>query len=244
MELHKFRLSRLRNNEHMNFHKEFNDLVVKYSPGTLGVDPVYVPYVPFYVTETNAIDQLVKSTVTDELSEADEGRDLLLTGFGDTVKGAINHFDQLKREAAITVQNYLDRYRKIFRMNYDEETAAINSMLKELGENCIDELNTLALSDWLLQIQARNDAFDGLMKSRNEETSSWGELQMKQVRLDIDTAWKKIIRRLESNIDINGEERYKAFVAEFNELTDRFKNRLSIREGIRSKSKPDLNKES
>lgn len=58
---------------------------------------------------------------------------------------------------------------------------------------------------------------------------------MKQVRYDVDTAYRAIVDRINALIVINGESAYKNFVIEMNLRISKYKNLIAQRKGRNSK---------
>ena len=235
MEILQFKFSRLHNEEHFQYHTGFNDLVIQTTPAALQIVPQYVTYNLLYNNEKEALDFIRKSAVTDDLAIADDLRDFTFRGLSDTVKAAGNHYNPLVRQAASRVQVVFDHYGNLTLKSYDEETAAINSLISELNSNLADDVTTIGISGWLNELQANNTAFDTLMKSRYSEEAVKTQLRMKQVRLEIDAAYRVIIQRINALIIVNGESAYKVFVDEMNQRIEKFDNNLSIRSGRNAK---------
>lgn len=121
----------------------------QHTPQTLNIEAAWAIYVPAYEKETGALDIIRKSSLTDRIAAADNGRDSLNSGLDDTVKGALNHFNKAKKEAAHRLQVTLDHYGNINRKSYDEETAAINSLVADLNGQYATNVATLKLEDWV-----------------------------------------------------------------------------------------------
>lgn len=228
---------RLQNEEHVQFHTEFNDLIGKANPQNLGIVPVYDLYLPLFNQEKEALNKVLKSAFTSELSVADTSRDSIYVGFTISIDGATYHFDPLKRKAALRIQVVLDQYRNTSRLSYNKETAAITRMISELTEKYGSELATLGMEDWLVELKNRNEAFELLMKNRYTEETAKTQLQMVQVRQDLDKAYLAIVKRLTSLIDLNGDDRYKEFVEELNKRINKYTNDVAIRQGRTNQEK-------
>jgi hypothetical protein len=80
--------------------------------------------------------------------------------FADAVKSGLNHFDPAKREAARRIEIVLDNYGNIAAKALDQETAAIDDLLRELRSGDYPALvDSLALADWLVQLDVENRTF-------------------------------------------------------------------------------------
>lgn len=128
-----------------------------------------------------------------------------------------------------------DHYGDITKKSHAEETAAINSFITDLNNDHAADVATLGIADWLTELKANNDAFDALMKSRYTEEANKAQLRMKQVRVEVDKAYKTIVDRINALIIVNGTMPYKAFVNELNERIGNYNLIIAQREGRNSK---------
>lgn len=229
------RSSKLRNDEHFQFQTEFKELVEKYTPGTLNIEAAWAVFQPLYVNEGEALNVIRKSSVTDELADADQYRDSLYRGLNDTVKGATNHYDAAVKEAAIRVQILLDHFGNINIKSYDEQTAAITSLVNDLNNDYADDIATLGITGWVTELQNANNNFETLMKERYSEEAGKTHLSMKEVREQIDAAYRAITERIGALIIVNGEETYAGFVKDLNQRVEKYNKMLAKREGRNSK---------
>ncbi len=230
MKIKKIKLLSLRNEEHFQFYTDFKNLVETHDPISLGIEFAFNAFLPFYNDEREALDIIRKSFLTDDISMADDLRDNTFRGLCDVVTSAEHHFLAEKRAAAGRIQIVLDHYGNISRKPYDEETAAINSLLGDL-EGMTDDATLLGLTDWLNELQANNVAFDTLKKDRYTQEAGKTQLRMKEVRLEVDKAYKKIAERMDALVIVNGEEAYAAFVNELNERIESYVLLLAQRKG-------------
>lgn len=230
MRIKKINLPNLRNEEHFQFYTDFKSLVEANDPISLGIEVAFQAFLPFYNDELKALDIIRKSFLTDDISAADELRDNTFRGLCDVVSSAKHHFMVEKRTAAARIQLIFDHYGNIGRKPYDEETAAINSLLGDLA-GLADDLTLLGLTDWVNELQANNVAFDNLKKDRYTEEAGKTQLRMKQVRIEVDAAYKHIAERIDALVIVNGVEAYDSFINELNERIEAYKLLLAQRKG-------------
>jgi hypothetical protein len=227
----KMNLTRLHNEEHAQFQTEFKNSVDKYDATELDIAESYQAYLPFFAQEQEALQLIRKSAATKKITDADRDRDTIFRGFGDAIKSTSNHFNVDKQAAANHVKVLLDQYGNVARKPYNEETAAINKLVTELGATYKADITLLALTDWVQELDDRNKAFDALMKGRYSEEASKTELRMLHVRLDIDEAYNAIINRLDALMLLNGVAKYEAFARELNAHVEKYKNTVATRQG-------------
>jgi len=230
MKISKIHLKGLRNEEHFQFHTETLSLIESSNPQALDIDGLLPAYKANHADEAEALDVIRKSAVTDDLSKADTLRDTTLMGMKAALKSAENHFQADKRQAASRVKIVFDHYGKITSKSYDEETAAITSLLADLQPLAAD-LAALGLTDWDTELGANNRAFDTLKKERYTEASAKTQLRMKEVRVLVDEDYKQITERLDALMVVNGESAYTAFVNELNQRIDAYTRTLAQRRG-------------
>ena len=152
----RFNYTELRNEAHVEYHETLDGIIVKHNPETLGIKPLYDTYRLLFDAEVSVLDLIRKSGYTGDIAEQDHVRDGLLRGFAGAVKSMLHHFDETKRTAAQKIDLVLEHYGNIAVKAFDQETASIDDLLRELNDNHTANINTLALGDWLVQLDAEN----------------------------------------------------------------------------------------
>lgn len=231
MEIEDIRLSRFRNEQHFQFQTEFNNLIIQFTPAALGIEAKYAVYLPLFNSENMALDLIRKSAVTIDLFDADILRGNTFRGTSDAIQSAMNHFNNEVKKAAARIMVVFDSYGNVTLKTYNEETAATNKLIKELTENHAEDVATLGIGDWLAALQTNNDAFDALMKSRYTEDAGKTLLRMKQVRVEVDVAYRSIVKRINALIEINGDDAYLGFVKEMKQRIDKYSAQLPRHKG-------------
>jgi hypothetical protein len=227
---------RLRNEVHVELHDTVNRLFDIYTPVSLGIVPQYNVYKPLYDIEVSALDVVLKSGYTGEIDEQDHRRGHIFRGFSDAVKSAMNHFDIAKLDAANKIANLLEHYGNVSIKTIDQETAAIDDMLREFETGIYPELiQILALEDWLTQLKIENNKLKELMMARYDESAQRPDIHMRTARINVDKAFKALIAQLEALTLVNGKETYDPFMRELNAIIERYKNILAQEKGERKK---------
>ena len=83
------------------------------------------------------------------------------------------------------------------------------------------------MMEWVEELESNNTTFDQLMTDRFDEADDKTRLRMKNVRKEIDKAYKAIAKRINALIIVNGEATYTDFV-----------NKLNLRIDYYTKAKP------
>jgi hypothetical protein len=200
----------------------------------LGIEPQYNTYKIACDDETLALDIIVKSELTAEIGRQDTVRDSIFRGFSDAVKSAVRHFDPAKRKAAAKVENVLDHYGNISARTLDDETAAIDDLIRELHTAANSPLvDLLGLTDWLTQLQTENDALKALMQERYAEVAGRPAVRMKSARKATDIAFRALLNMVDALVLVKGEADYTAFIADINAVSKRYRDILAQQAGAR-----------
>ena len=96
MEILTIRSSYLRNGEHNQFQSEFKELIEKFTPEVLGIEPLYATYLPLYNNEFEALNVIIKNDKSDLLSDSDIERDTTFGGMRDFIKSHTELFNSDK----------------------------------------------------------------------------------------------------------------------------------------------------
>jgi hypothetical protein len=234
---------RLRNETHAAFHDDARTLIKKSGPGALGVTSQVPPYEAALDAELAQLDVIRESPLTAEVHEKDHLRDQAHNGLKTAAEALAAHPDATKRAAAKRILAIIKHYGAIARRTYNDESAAILDILRELATPENKALVAAAgLEAWVEQLEAANAAFLTVIRARDTEVSQRPTANMKDAREATDIALQAIIDRVEAMITLNGITYTAAlapFVAEWNTLVERYKHTLAQEQGHREASKND-----
>jgi hypothetical protein len=177
----------------------------------------------------------MKSEHTQRIAEADAVCDGVFRGMADTVKGALNHFSPAIRGAATRLEIVFDTYGNVAKMTHDDETAMIANLNKDLLEKYAADVEALALTGWIAELDRLNSAFKALMMERYDESAGRSSLVLREVRGEIDDSYRALTRRIDALQEVSGSEPdapWAAFIAELNAVIERANNNIAVREGI------------
>jgi hypothetical protein len=223
----------LKNETHAQFNVEIDSVFVKHNPQTLGIQPLHVLYRGALDNELEALDFIIKSVLTAKIVEQDHRRDSIYRGFIDSVKGATNHFEPSYREAANLVLNVFKHYGNIARKTLDDETAAINDLVRELNKpELAQAVSLIGANIWLNRLVEENSIFAGLMKERYSETAGKTSFRMKTARVETDKYYHAMVSQIENQI-LAGTVINESFIKEMNTVVERFKHILAQEIGER-----------
>lgn len=234
----------MRNDEHFQFNTEFKDLVTQETPEKLGIMKFWYKYLPCYSNEDTALKKFTKSATTTEIKKADKERDNTFRGLADVINGFVRHYDIAISTAAKRLKVLFDSYGNLVSKPFSEETSGIYNMLQELKGVYGTDVQVLGLPDWVLKLEADNNAFEALVKARGKEIASKTQLKMKETRTETDIVYNEIVDFINAAIIVKGEDDYKNFVNNLNFFIDKSNNAMAIRSGkSKTKKKTDDNSE-
>jgi hypothetical protein len=232
----KFSYEHLKNETHVEYNETVNGLVVRFNPQTLGISSQYSIYKTALDAEVGALDVIFKSEYTEEIIAQDHVRGGIYRGLVDAVKSARHHFNTDKRRAAEKIFVVIEHYGNISSKTFDQETAAIDDLMRELNDNHSADVQTLSLEEWLTQLDIENKAFKLLMAERYSEAAHRPVVNMREARTATDLALRAMFDMIEALAAVNGAEAYMPFIRELNVVNERYKNQLAQAEGRRSKT--------
>jgi hypothetical protein len=240
----RFNFHALRNETHVEFNEDFSAAVNKHGAGSIGIKTLFDAYTPLLAGEVALLDMIRKSELTARIEEQDRVRDDIYRGIVAAVASSLHHFTPAKRDAAGRLQVVIDNYGDISRKTYDDESAAINDILREFSTADHAPLVTLlALGEWTTQLAAANARFIELIRERYGELSQRPTARMKSARAAVDELLHAMIDRLEAVVLLNGidfSDELSPFIHEYNTLATRYKNILASERGRRAAESSEL----
>lgn len=237
MEIESIYLKSLRNEEHSKFNVDFTALVTKRTPEALGIQTLYPAYQLALTTETSALNVVQGSAITDELVDADADRDATFSGLAGTIKSAVNHFDPEVRNSAVRLKLLFDTYGNLAEKPLDQETASIIKLVEELEGTYAADVLKLGIIAWGAALKQQNKVFDDLKNSRYDENNAKPQQNLRQARQETDNAYRAIVKRINSLIEVNGETAYSGFVTDLNARIESYQLLLAQRQGRNAKAK-------
>ncbi|MDR1331589.1 MAG: DUF6261 family protein [Tannerella sp.] len=220
-------LHHLKNETHVEFNENTDRVFLKYNPQALGIGPLYDHYKTAFGHETEALDFIRRSEITQKIARQDHVRDGIFRGLVDTVEAAMHHFDAAYVEAANAINNLIKRYGNISKKTLDDETAAIDDLLRELQQPALAQaVAQIGLGLWRDKLAQENTTLKQLMTQRYDETAAKTPYRMKDARRETDRYYLAIINRIEGE-HLAGVAVNDAFVRELNAVIERFKHILA-----------------
>lgn len=162
-----------------------------------------------------------KNGNTEVLEELDERRDKAIIGIRSLTEAYLNHFDNLKVNAAKIILIAYEKYgKRIDKLSYLAETEALRSFINDFDTDVTLKANAtlLNITDWLLELKAANEDFNNIYLNRNKELAEQPDQNLKNLRgpaLENFTIFYNLVAAYNT---INPNTDYAKLLAELNEL--------------------------
>ncbi|MDR1895615.1 MAG: DUF6261 family protein [Prevotellaceae bacterium] len=235
MEIIKFRVAHLRNEEHFQLMTEFKKLLEAIGALVLNIEQLFAVFLVLFGKEDRAVEVFRKNDLTDDISAADALRDSIYKGFTLLVETHQYSPAPEKVEAAGNIRTVIDHYGDFRNKSYNEETASINNFVQDINARCADDINTLNAAEWIANLSASNQTFENLMTQRFDQEAGQEYINLRETRKEIDKVYNQIIDYINASIIVNGEAAYVDFVNKLNERISYYKNTLAQRKGRAAK---------
>ena len=168
-------LSHYRNSEFLQYIKDVLELMNRYDASVLGLTEQRDALVAIIVTLDAAFQLDQRNEFTQVLLDLDTKRGNVYRGIKSILEGNTLHFSLTKQEAAKRLLFNLTSYGKdVIRMNYQAETAILDSMLADWNTDLTlqEAVVTLQLSEWVTELQRINIVFNERYLASVSETSA------------------------------------------------------------------------
>jgi len=236
MYIKKIYLHALQNEEHAGFNTYVDDYIAQAGALVLNVVTQAADHKLKLDTEKTVLDLVRKNSYTQRLDAAEVARDKPILGFSKIVKGMLHHFNPAMEQAAANIYLIIQKFSDICYLSDEKQTAAAESFITALKAAGAD-ITTLGLNDWVTEIEAKQNAYLEVVKSRNTEEDQRPDTNMKMARNDTDISYIAIVDRINALITIEGDAKYAAFVTSLNNRIDQYNTSIAQRKG-RAKKDP------
>jgi hypothetical protein len=232
----------MRNETHAEIIEDIIAVVKLIGAGSLGLTALLAELEKLVAFELALFEYILKSGLTAKLEELDHDRDEILRALALAIEALLHHPVLAKREAGVKLDLIIKHYGRIARKSYDDESAVINDLLRELELAINKALIALAgLTDVVNELKATNDTFIATMRARSSEVAQHPTARMKEAREATDKVILDMLERVEAQVTLYGltstSSDYAPFVAEWNALAERYNHRLALERGRRASKK-------
>jgi hypothetical protein len=234
MKIQKLYFRNLRNDEHFQFMTDFANLVRRFTPAALRVTAQFDAFEALCRQEDEVLRKITKSALTAQIAEADAARDDVFRGMADAVLSASHHYNAPVREAGERLLIVLRTYGNVAEKPLAEQTSAVHNLLQELTTKHMADVEAIGLAGWITELDRRNAEVEKLMATRYDETAGRSDLVLRDVRRQVDEAYRVCAGRVDALQVVDGGEAgapWAAFIAELNAVIERAANLVSQRRG-------------
>ena len=231
MRIENFHNSRLRNDEHFQFCTEFKDAVERWGAEALKIETPFGEWLILYAQEDEALKKIMKSAITADIQAADKQRDNLFRGLVETNQAALKHFREEVQQAAKRLKIVFDTYGNLAQKPLNEQTSGVHNLLQDLNGRYADDAATVALNDWMNELQTANEEFARLVRERYDETALKTDLVLKKVRVKVDESYRAIVERINALTLVEGAGNYAEFIKYCNTVIAKYTAMVAKRAG-------------
>ncbi|MBC8754841.1 hypothetical protein H2O64_09180 [Kordia sp. YSTF-M3] len=231
--MNKPRLGNYRNSEFLQYLKDVLELVNQYDVQLLGVTEQRNAL----ATSTAALDAVFQhdqsNKVTQVLLDLDTKRGSMYSGIKSILEGNTHHFDLVKQEAAKRLLfNFTSYGKNVTRMNYQAETATIDSMLADWNTDPTmqEAVVLLQLSEWVVELQRINTLFNERYLASISETAANPRISFSTLRNDGIVAYRALVARIKAFMTLEANEAYTQVYSEIYELARQYNQVVKFRQ--------------
>lgn len=196
-----FRISRLLNEPHLQFHVDIDTLLTQTGVETHGIIKLCEIYQKVIAEEKEALNYIGASQLTVKLNLCDGKRSQLLRGFINTIEGNAGHFIEAISNDGVMIRNVINHYGNINKRASDAKTAAINDLVRELSNVAYAEaIDRLHLREWLTKIIEANATYHSLAMDRYDEIALRTPHRMRTCRPETDRMYHAMVNDVEIQV--------------------------------------------
>ncbi|WP_046744609.1 DUF6261 family protein [Kordia zhangzhouensis] len=224
--------SRYRNSEFLQYMKDVLELVNAQDVDVLQLTAQR----DALATVTNQIDDLFQqeksSGITQELINLDARRDRAFMGIKANLEAHSYHYDDRLQSAANSLLFNLNNYgTNIPRMNYQAETAVIDSMISdwETETDLISAVTTVGLTNWVAELKTANQAFNQRYLARVSESAANPATSFTSIREVATNAYKSLTAHVQAHATLGSNAIHQELVNEFSVLAKQYNQTVGLR---------------
>ena len=114
-----------------------------------------------------------------------------------------------------------------------QETAAITNILQDFRGAYTADVQTVGLTAWIQELAANNDEFERINRERYNEIAARTELVLKEVRAQVDAAYRAIAERINALAVLEPSETVETFIRKLNVIIKKYNDLLAQQQGQR-----------
>jgi hypothetical protein len=239
MKITRINLRLLRNEEWFNFFTEFKTFVEETTPEALDIVALYATFLVMYGLADELLEVSRKSDYSAVIIDLDSSRDETFRGADLAVQSATHHFDPVRKEAGNTLAEVFAFYGNVASRPYNEETSKLVNFIQDLRGKYAPAVQILGLTEWVDELERRNNAFEAAVLGRNRESAGKPDDRLPDLRLRMNECFANMANRIDAKLLLQGDERLESFAKLLNANVERYQLAVNRRRG----KKPAKNEE-
>ncbi|WP_430413122.1 DUF6261 family protein [Kordia sp.] len=227
-------LDRYRNSEFLQYMKDVLGLVDAHDVPALTLTTQHNNLTEKIDLMDGLFQQQLSSGITQELIDIDTERDKAFSGIKGLLEAYLLHYDDAMVQAAKNLLYNLNNYGTgIPRMNYQAETAVIDSMLAdwETNTSLSNAVATLGLANWIGVLKTKNENFTNRYLARVTESAAGTAASFTEVRIEGATAYRDLVAHISAHATLNSSEIHKNLEKEISVLAKQYNLTVNMRAG-------------
>jgi hypothetical protein len=224
--------SRYRNSEFLQYMKDVLELVNLQDVDTLQLTAQR----DAMQTVTSQMDDLFQqeqgSGITQELIDLDTRRDRAFMGIKGLLETNQYHYDDATQSAANSLLYNMNTYgTNIPRLNYQSETAVIDSMLSDWSTETAlaAAITTLKMGDWITELTTANEVFNDRYIARISEAAANPAVSFTTIREEGANTYRVLVAHIEAHATLGTNVTHQSLVNEVSELASQYNQTVDFR---------------
>ncbi|MEW7278455.1 DUF6261 family protein [Aquimarina sp. 2201CG1-2-11] len=204
-------LNRYRNGEYLQYMTDFLELLKKQDVEALQLTEPKALLTPIVDNIDAAFKQSQRSELTQEVIALDERRDRAIVGLKAVTSSYQYHYNKNVVDAATALNdNIVSHGDTIQRLSYQEETAVINSIVKDWETETVLQaaVTKLSLGNWLSELKESNERFSARYLDRVGETAISPSIDIHTLRTQATEAYRIVISHIQAHATLSGLAAY------------------------------------
>lgn len=236
-------LARYRNSEFLQYMKDVLELVNSNDVDVLQVTAQRDALATLITQMDDLFQQEQGSGITQELIDLDDRRDKAFMGIKATLEALNYHYDKAQQSAAGSLLFNMNNYgTNIPRMNYQAETAVIDSMVSDWEtETALSRAVTdVQLDAWVAELKTANAAFNARYLARISESAANPATSFSAIREQGTTTYRELVAHVQAHATLGSNVTHQELVNEFSVLAKQYNQTISLRTGSSSGEQASL----
>lgn len=165
------------------------------------------------------------STLTQEIITLDDRRDRAIIGLRGIVSANTYHFEEAQQLAAKALMaNIAAHGDNIARLSYQEETAVLDSIVKDWeGDSELSAaVQLLGVGNWLAELKTANQAFSQKYLERVNETAASDAANIPTLRGEATEAYRTLVNHIQAHATLSALPAYNTILSQIDVLAEQY----------------------